>query len=65
MLRGGLVVYATDLKHSLAGVDDALLDRQGPVDPTVAGQLARGAAPRCGADIGVGVAGGGGAGRQS
>ena len=25
VLRGGLVVYATDLKHSLAGVDDALL----------------------------------------
>lgn len=57
VLRGGLVVYATDLKHSLAGVDAALLDRQGPVDPTVAGQLARGAAQRCGADIGVGVTG--------
>ncbi|WP_297007167.1 CinA family protein, partial [uncultured Corynebacterium sp.] len=55
VLRGGLVVYATDLKHSLAGVDASLLERRGPVDPTVAGQLARGAALRCGADLGVGV----------
>lgn len=57
VLRGGLVVYATDLKHSLAGVDADLLRARGPVDPTVAGQLARGAAVRCRADLGVGVTG--------
>ncbi|MDN6258810.1 MAG: CinA family protein [Corynebacterium sp.] len=57
VLRGGLVVYATDLKASLAGVDEELLDARGPVDPDVARQLARGAATRCGADIGLGVTG--------
>lgn len=60
VLRGGLVVYATELKHTLAGVDPALLAEAGPVDPRVAAQLASGAARTCGADIGVsctGVAG--------
>jgi nicotinamide-nucleotide amidase len=57
VLRGGLVVYATELKHTLAGVDAGLLARRGPVDPEVAGQLAAGAARRCSADIGVGVTG--------
>ncbi|HCT13349.1 CinA family protein [Corynebacterium nuruki] len=57
VLRGGLIVYATELKHDLAGVDATLLARRGPVDPEVAGQLARGTAQRCGADLGVGVTG--------
>jgi nicotinamide-nucleotide amidase len=55
--RGGLVVYATDLKVTLAGVDPDLLARQGPVDPEVAAQLARGAAVTCGADWGLGTTG--------
>jgi Competence-damaged protein len=53
VFRGGLVVYATDLKASLAGVDAALLAERGPVDADVARQLARGAALRCGADWGL------------
>ncbi len=57
VVRGGVVVYATDLKHTLAGVDDALLDRSGAVDPEVARQLATGARTRCGADIGLGLTG--------
>lgn len=57
VFRGGLVVYATDLKHDLAGVDRALLDREGPVSPTVAAALARGARDRCGADWGVATTG--------
>lgn len=60
VLRGGLVVYATDLKAQLAGVDPQLLAARGPVDPEVAAQLARGAAQVCGADVGIsctGVAG--------
>jgi len=56
-VRGGLVVYATDLKASLAGVDDALLAARGAVDPDVAVQLARGARQRLGASIGLGVTG--------
>jgi nicotinamide-nucleotide amidase len=55
--RGGLVVYATDLKVKLAGVDAGLLAAKGPVDPEVAAQLARGAALTCGADWGLGTTG--------
>lgn len=57
VVRGGLIVYATDLKHALAGVDNGLLEERGPVDPDVAAALARGARTRCGADIGVGLTG--------
>lgn len=57
VLRGGLVVYATDLKHELAGVDAALLAEHGAVHPEVAAQLAAGARERCGASIGVGLTG--------
>jgi nicotinamide-nucleotide amidase len=55
--RGGLVVYATDLKVSLAGVPADLLDARGPVDPDVAVALARGARRRCAADWGLGTTG--------
>jgi nicotinamide-nucleotide amidase len=57
VVRGGLVVYATDLKHSLAGVDQGLLDERGPVDPDVAVALARGVRTACGASIGLGLTG--------
>ena len=57
VVRGGLVVYATELKHLLAGVDPDLLARRGPVDPAVAAQLADGARRRCRADVGIGLTG--------
>ncbi|MFD0364298.1 CinA family protein [Nocardia sp. GCM10030253] len=57
VLRGGLVVYATDLKHSLAGVSDEVLATEGPVAASTAEQLAVGARIRCGADWGVGLTG--------
>src|SRR5690606_17574795 len=57
VVRGGLVVYATDLKAGLAGVDRQLLAERGAVDPEVARQLAAGARERCGADWGVGLTG--------
>ena len=50
VFRGGLVVYATDLKESLAGVPADLLAARGPVDPDVAIALAEGGRWRCGAD---------------
>ena len=56
-LRGGLVVYATDLKAELAGVDRALLAESGAVHPEVAAQLAEGARARCGATWGLGLTG--------
>lgn len=57
VFRGGLVVYATDLKGSLAGVPSDLLAERGPVDPDVAVALAVGARERCGADWGLGTTG--------
>ncbi|UJW31827.1 nicotinamide-nucleotide amidohydrolase family protein [Saccharothrix sp. AJ9571] len=56
-VRGGLIVYATELKATLAGVDPDLLATRGAVDPEVAAQLAAGARTRCGADWGIGLTG--------
>lgn len=56
-MRGGLVVYATETKHTLAGVDRALLEERGAVDPDVATALAIGARDRLEATYGVGVTG--------
>jgi nicotinamide-nucleotide amidase len=64
VLRGGIVCYATDLKHSLVGVDAQLLAERGPVDREVALQLAAGVRRRCGASIGVGLTGVAGPGPQ-
>jgi nicotinamide-nucleotide amidase len=64
VFRGGLVVYATDLKESLAGVPAALLAARGPVDPDVALALAEGARQRCGADWGLATTGVAGPDRQ-
>jgi nicotinamide-nucleotide amidase len=55
--RGGLVVYATDLKARLAGVPENLLARVGAVDPQVALELARGVRSRLSATWGIGVTG--------
>lgn len=57
VVRGGLVVYATPLKHELAGVDAALLAEHGPVHPDVATQLADGARTVCGSTWGIGLTG--------
>ncbi|MFG1899709.1 CinA family protein [Micromonospora carbonacea] len=55
--RGGLVVYATELKSALAGVPEGLLAERGPVDPDVARALAEGGRRRCGADWGLATTG--------
>lgn len=55
--RGSLVVYATDLKESLAGVPMPLLEAAGAVAPETAAALAAGARERLGATYGVGVTG--------
>jgi nicotinamide-nucleotide amidase len=57
VFRGGLVVYATDLKHALAGVPEALLAERGPVDADVAVALATGVRERLGADWGLATTG--------
>ena len=57
VLRGGFIVYATELKAQLAGVDRQLLAEHGAVHPDVATQLAEGARDRCGATWGLGLTG--------
>jgi nicotinamide-nucleotide amidase len=57
VFRGGLVVYATELKSTLAGVPADLLVAHGPVHQAVAMALAAGARQRCGADWGLGTTG--------
>lgn len=57
VLRGGVVAYATDLKHDLLGVDADLLAAEGPVHPEVARQMAVGAAHRLGASHAVATTG--------
>jgi nicotinamide-nucleotide amidase len=56
-VRGGLVVYATDLKATLANVPQGLLAERGPVDGDVALALARGVRARLRATVGLGVTG--------
>jgi len=48
--RGGVVVYATDLKHTLAGVPSPLLHAEGAVAASTAAALAAGTRDRLGAD---------------
>jgi nicotinamide-nucleotide amidase len=55
--RGGVVVYATDLKTLLADVPLELLEARGAVDPQVAAALAWGARRRLGATWGLGLTG--------
>lgn len=55
--RGGVIVYATELKESLAGVPGPLLDAQGPVSAEVAAAMAAGVRDRLGATYGVALTG--------
>jgi len=57
VVRGGLVVYATDLKATVAGVPVPLLDAEGPASPEVAATLAAGARDRLGATYGLSLTG--------
>ena len=54
---GGVISYATRLKHTLAGVPAATLEAVGPVAEPTAAAMASGVAERCGADWGLAVTG--------
>jgi nicotinamide-nucleotide amidase len=59
---GGVVAYQTELKHSLLGVSQALLDQHGAVHPDVAADMAMGVRERLtvdgvNADIGIATTG--------
>ncbi|WP_433511175.1 CinA family protein [Nonomuraea sp. CA-143628] len=55
--RGGVISYATDLKHRLLEVPDELLRREGAVHPEVAAAMATGVARLCEATYGLAVTG--------
>ncbi|GAA2487207.1 CinA family protein [Streptomyces gobitricini] len=55
--RGSVTAYATALKHHLLGVDAALLQRRGAVDPDVALQMAVGVRDRLAAGWGIATTG--------
>jgi nicotinamide-nucleotide amidase len=55
--RGGVVVYANDLKTSLLGVPEAMLLEHGAVSAPVAAAMARSARERASATHGIGVTG--------
>jgi competence/damage-inducible protein cinA C-terminal domain len=57
VLRGGLVTYATDLKHTLARVPQEVLVEHGPVARETAIAMAGGVRDVCGADWGVSLTG--------
>lgn len=70
VVMGGVVVYATQLKHDLLGVDQEILDEYGPVHSDVASQLAQGVRKQLSTDevtvdIGVATTGVAGPGWQS
>ncbi|CAA9299962.1 MAG: Nicotinamide-nucleotide amidase [uncultured Friedmanniella sp.] len=54
---GGVISYATRLKHDLAGVSTGTLQTLGPVAERTAEEMAAGVAERCSADWGLAVTG--------
>ena len=55
--RGGVLVYATDLKETLGGVPGPLLAAEGAVSAEVAAAMAAGVRDRTGATYGVALTG--------
>lgn len=55
--RGSVTAYATEIKHRLLGVDGALLEERGAVDPQVAVEMALGVRELLGAAWGIATTG--------
>jgi nicotinamide-nucleotide amidase len=56
-VRGGLVLYATDLKSAVGGVDQQILQKVGPVAASTAEAMAQGVRTRLRSDVGVATTG--------
>lgn len=54
---GGVVAYSNEAKVDLLGVEPGAIEKHGAVSPEVAGQMARGAFERFGADVAVSITG--------
>ena len=57
VFRGGVVSYATEVKHTVLGVDQDLLDRYGAVSQPVAQAMAQGARRVLGCDLAISTTG--------
>ncbi len=57
VMRGGVIAYATDVKHVALGVPVALLEREGPVSQSVVRAMARGVMRVTQADVAVATTG--------
>jgi nicotinamide-nucleotide amidase len=57
VVRGGVISYATALKHQILGVSADLLTERGAVDPDVAAAMARGARHVLGSDWAIATTG--------
>ncbi len=57
VFRGGVVSYATEVKHAVLGVDQGLLDRYGAVSEPTARAMAEGARRVLGCDLAISTTG--------
>ena len=57
VFRGGVVSYATEVKHTVLGVDQGLLDQYGAVSEQVARAMAEGARKVLGCDLAISTTG--------
>ena len=57
VFRGGVVSYATEVKHTVLGVDQGLLDEYGAVSEPVARAMAEGARKVLGCDLAISTTG--------
>ena len=55
--RGGIVSYATDLKHSILGVNSETLEKHGAVSEETAREMAEGCRKVCGSDLAIAITG--------
>jgi len=55
--RGGVVSYATDLKHSILGVNSETLEKHGAVSAETAREMAEGCRRVCGSDLAIAITG--------
>lgn len=64
VIKGGIVSYATSIKHQLLGVPQTLIEKDGVVSSACAKTMAESIRQLCSADIGVGLTGVAGPGQQ-